>query len=413
MTERDLYGLPPADEPETEAGRDDDAHVPEWLRATPGVDAGATQPDPVRDPWDEPAPVEPDGPGAGAIVLGALSGLVAAVAGAAAWGLLSDWSDRELGVAAAAIGVLVAGVTRFVAGRGSAWLQATAIVESVGAILVGKYVAFALVLQADFGASLPLLSGDTVDLFRTSLGDAFDLIDLAWVGLAIGACWVILYPTSAEDRRRAAEAPRDYHTRNPVDRLTRGLPHGLRVTIDWLVTIVGALAIVLLVKAFVVNPYRIPSSSMEPTLHCARPGNDCEARFSDRVLANRFIYHLRDPERGEIVVFDTPPNACGVGGTFVKRVIGLPGEKLEVRLIRGDGYVFINGKRLDEPYVRPDRRQVGASFGPVTVPKGHYFMLGDNREQSCDSREWGALPRQNLIGKVFATYWPPQRLSLH
>ena len=76
--------------------------------------------------------------------------------------------------------------------------------------------------------------------------------------------------------------------------------------VDWVVTIIGAVAIVLLVKAYVVNPYRIPSSSMEPTLHCAQPASGCEARFSDRVLANRFIYHLRDPRRGEIVVFDTP-----------------------------------------------------------------------------------------------------------
>src|SRR5512132_3173480 len=90
--------------------------------------------------------------------------------------------------------------------------------------------------------------------------------------------------------------PRPRHrSRNPVDRLTQGLPHGLRVTIDWIVTIVGAIAIVLAIKAWVVNPYRIPSSSMEPTLHCARPASGCEARFSDRVLANRFIYHFRDP----------------------------------------------------------------------------------------------------------------------
>ena len=99
------------------------------------------------------------------------------------------------------------------------------------------------------------------------------------------------------------------HSRNPVDRLTRGLPDPVRVVVDWAVTIVGAIAIVLLVKAYVVNPYRIPSSSMEPTLHCARPASGCEARFSDRVLANRFIYHLRDPRRGEIIVFDTPDAA--------------------------------------------------------------------------------------------------------
>jgi signal peptidase I len=190
----------------------------------------------------------------------------------------------------------------------------------------------------------------------------------------------------------------------------------MRVVVDWAVTIVGAVAIVLLVKAFVVNPYRIPSSSMESTLHCAQPASGCEARYSDRVLANRFIYHLRDPRRGEIVVFQTPPAAqvkCGAGGTFVKRLIGLPGETVEVRLVRGDGYVFINGRKLSEPYVEKGRRAAVESFGPVKIPAGSYFMMGDNRAQSCDSRVWGSVPRDNLIGKVFATYWPPNRLSLH
>jgi len=205
------------------------------------------------------------------------------------------------------------------------------------------------------------------------------------------------------------------HSRNPVDRLTRGLPDPVRVVVDWIVTIVGAVAIVLLVKAFVVNPYRIPSSSMEPTLHCAKPASGCEARFSDRVLANRFIYHFRDPHRGEIIVFNTPEAArikCGAGGTFVKRLIGLPGDTVEVRLKQGEGYVFINGKQLREPYIEPDRRPAEA-FGPEKVAAGHYFMMGDNRSQSCDSREWGTVPRGNLIGEVFATYWPPNRLSLH
>jgi signal peptidase I len=214
----------------------------------------------------------------------------------------------------------------------------------------------------------------------------------------------------------APTQPSVRHSRNPVDRLTRGLPSGMRVVVDWAVTIVGAVAIVLLVKAFVVNPYRIPSSSMESTLHCAQPASGCEARYSDRVLANRFIYHLRDPRRGEIVVFQTPPAAqvkCGAGGTFVKRLIGLPGETVEVRLVRGDGYVFINGRKLSEPYVEKGRRAAVESFGPVKIPAGSYFMMGDNRAQSCDSRVWGSVPRDNLIGKVFATYWPPNRLSLH
>ena len=200
--------------------------------------------------------------------------------------------------------------------------------------------------------------------------------------------------------------------RNPIERL--GLPHAWTVALDWLVTIVGAVASVLAIKAWVVNPYRIPTSSMEPRLHCARPGPGCLARFSDRVLANRLIYRFRDPKRGEIIVFETPPAArirCGAGGTFVKRLIGLPGDRLELRNEGGLSYVYINGKKLGEPYIRKNRRD---SRGPETfaVPQGQYFMMGDNRSQSCDSREWGTVPRKNLIGKVFATYWPPNRISV-
>jgi signal peptidase I len=198
--------------------------------------------------------------------------------------------------------------------------------------------------------------------------------------------------------------------RNPIDHLTEGLPHGWRVTIDWLVTIVGAIAIVLAIKAWVVNPYRIPSSSMEPTLHCARPGSECEARFSDRVLACRFCFRFWAPKRDDIVVFHTPPLAairCGAGGTFVKRLIGLPGDTWEERA----GYVYIDGKRLAEPYIKPDRRD-SRTVPPQKIGSGRYFMMGDNRVSSCDSRAWGTVPRSNLIGKVFATYWPPSRISI-
>src|SRR5439155_9529096 len=138
--------------------------------------------------------------------------------------------------------------------------------------------------------------------------------------------------------------------RGPVDRMTATLPTHWRTVIDWVVTIVVAVGAVLLIKAYVVNPYRIPSSSMEPTLHCARPQPGCLARFSDRVLANRFIYHFRDPHRGDIVVFNTPPEAkekCGAGGTFVKRIIGLPGEVVRER----NGRIYIDGKYLQESYV--------------------------------------------------------------
>jgi signal peptidase I len=198
--------------------------------------------------------------------------------------------------------------------------------------------------------------------------------------------------------------------RNPIDRLTHGMPHGWRVTIDWLVTIVGAIAIVLAIKAWVVNPYRIPSSSMEPTLHCARPGSGCEARFSDRVLACRFCFHLWDPKRSDVIVFKTPPAAaarCGAGGTFVKRLIGLPGDEWEER----NGFVYINGRRLDEPYVKPTRRD-SRTIAAMKIPANRYFMMGDNRNSSCDSREWGTVPKENLIGKVFAVYWPPARISI-
>jgi signal peptidase I len=213
------------------------------------------------------------------------------------------------------------------------------------------------------------------------------------------------WPVPEEDEKH------EFH--HPLDRVTGRLPRRLRIAVDWIVTIVGAIAIVLGVKAGVVNPYRIPSSSMEATLHCARPAAGCESRFSDRVLANRFIYRFRDPERGEVVVFDTPPKAkaeCGAGGTFVKRIIGLPGETVQIRLRRGAAFVYIDGRRLEEPYIEQDRRDIGPEE-QFRVPEDHYFVMGDNRSQSCDSRVWGSVPGDNLIGPVFMTYWPPNRIS--
>ena len=195
---------------------------------------------------------------------------------------------------------------------------------------------------------------------------------------------------------------------NPLVRL--GVPQPWRTIIDWIVTIVGAIAIVLAIKAYIVNPYRIPSSSMEPTLHCARPGSLCTARFSDRVLACRFCYWFHGPHRGEIVVFNVPSRAkevCGAGGVFVKRVVGLPGEVWQEK----NGYVYINGKRLDESYIKPERRDF-QSYPARKIPKDSYFMMGDNRQSSCDSRRWGVVPRKNVIGKVFSIYWPPNRIRI-
>ena len=191
-----------------------------------------------------------------------------------------------------------------------------------------------------------------------------------------------------------------------------------RRVVEWVVTIAVAVAVVLAVKAWVVNPYRIPSPSMEPTLHCARPEFLCEGAHSDRILANRFIYHFRDPKRGEIVVFHAPKLATRecTGGIFVKRVIGLPGEVWAER----DGYTYIDGRRLSEPYIQPGRRDMQTKTLldiPPTgtlrrIPKDMYLMEGDNRAHSCDSRIWGLVPRSSIIGKVFFTYWPIGRLGV-
>jgi signal peptidase I len=207
--------------------------------------------------------------------------------------------------------------------------------------------------------------------------------------------------------------------RGPLERLFPNLSRGSRTVIDWILTLAIAVLVVLVLKAWVVNPYRIPSSSMEPTLHCARPGPGCEAGSSDRILANRLIYRFRDPKRGEIVVFDPPARAkvlCpGGGGVYVKRIIGVPGDRWEERT----GYVYVDGKQLNEPYVEPSRRDRQTKRlsdllpGATRIPKDDYLMMGDNRKQSCDSRVWGLVLRRNLIGEVFLTYWPPGRIATH
>jgi len=196
-----------------------------------------------------------------------------------------------------------------------------------------------------------------------------------------------------------------------LDRTESRIPRPWRTIVDWFVTIAVAIAFVLAFQAQVAKPYRIPSPSMEPTLHCAKPVANCEGRFSDRVIANRLAYRFRDPERGDIVVFKAPVTAdrCGLndgGSAFVKRVIGLPGEIVSARA----GVIHINGDRLIEPYIAPSRLGHENRKWPRVAPN-HYLVLGDNRMQSCDSRTWGTVPRNDLIGPVALTYWPPGRLS--
>jgi signal peptidase I len=194
-----------------------------------------------------------------------------------------------------------------------------------------------------------------------------------------------------------------------LDRSLSRFPRPVRTAIDWALTLVAAVAVVLVFEAEVAKPYEIPTPSMEPTLHCARPAAGCRATFSDRVLANRLAYRFRDPRRGDIVVFDAPAAAttrCGSGGAYVKRIIGLPGDTVTME----HGLVSVNARPLDESAYIRSAEQRGDRSGMWKVPSGRYFMLGDNRTDSCDSRAWGSVPRSSLIGPVLATYWPPTRI---
>jgi signal peptidase I len=194
-----------------------------------------------------------------------------------------------------------------------------------------------------------------------------------------------------------------------LDRSLSRLPRPLRTLVDWAITLSLAVVAVLAFQAEVAKPYRIPSASMEPTLHCAHPATGCLGRFSDRVIANRLVYRFQEPERGDIIVFESPPaveTACPSGGTLIKRIVGLPGEVVSMH----DGHVLIDGVRLRERYLSAaySGRESG-SWG--RVPAGSYFVLGDNRAMSCDSRRWGVVPRGNIIGRAELRYWPPTRVG--
>jgi signal peptidase I len=179
--------------------------------------------------------------------------------------------------------------------------------------------------------------------------------------------------------------------------------HWLRETA---IVVVVALVAALLLRAFVVQTFFIPSGSMEPTLN-----------IGDRILVNKLSYHLHGVDRGNIIVFRRPADEnCGGEpvADLVKRVIGLPGETIS--LTRGSkGYVKINGKRLDETWL-PTSVQ-GKTFPgpagkpynltrPYVIPANDYFVMGDNRTDSCDSRYWGPIPRSLIVGKVDLRVWP-------
>ncbi len=193
--------------------------------------------------------------------------------------------------------------------------------------------------------------------------------------------------------------------------------------LELVVIVAVALGLALGIQAFLIKPFRIPSGSMLPTL-----------TIGERVLVNRVGTHFRDPQVGDIIVFHPPASAdaesgpqcaqtpaagapCSKPGTtranvnFIKRLVGLPGDRISVRR----GHVVRNGKLQKEPFTSHtcDSGLGNACNLPttITVPPGHYFMMGDNRGESDDSRFWGPIPKSWIIGGAFATYWPPKRIG--
>ena len=158
--------------------------------------------------------------------------------------------------------------------------------------------------------------------------------------------------------------------------------------------IVIALILALVIRTLIVQAFKIPSGSMLPTL-----------QIGDHILVNKFIYRFVSPQRGDVIVFKYPKDEAR---DFIKRVIGLPNDKLEIRNRR----IFVNDRPLEEPYVvhsDPGVQEESVSprdfFGPVVIPPGKYFMMGDNRDFSMDSRFWGFLDRSKIRGKAFLIYW--------
>jgi signal peptidase I len=180
-----------------------------------------------------------------------------------------------------------------------------------------------------------------------------------------------------------------------------------------------ALGLALGIQAFLVKPYRIPSESMEPTLN-----------VNQRVLVNRIGTHFGDPDVGDIVVFHPPQGAvdggqCGVTQphdepcpkptpkkadvNFIKRVVAGPGDRIAIV----NGHVVRNGKPIHESYIRECGGGADCNFPkPIRIPAEHWFMMGDNRGSSDDSRFWGPIPKSWIVGGAFATYWPPGRIGL-
>jgi len=198
---------------------------------------------------------------------------------------------------------------------------------------------------------------------------------------------------AAADARAQRQARGGRHGAPPTARGPAAI--ALRLLALLLVT----MAVVYGLRAFVVASYYIPSGSMEPTLH------GCTGCEPDLVLVDKLSYRFSPIGRKDVVVFDRPPLAPPEDKQLIKRVIGLPGDTVSGH----DGHVFVNGKQLVEPYVAPACHGT-ADFAAVTVPPGRYFMMGDNRCDSFDSRMFGTVARSAIVGRAFAVMWPVKHL---
>lgn len=169
-----------------------------------------------------------------------------------------------------------------------------------------------------------------------------------------------------------------------------------RVTGEWVAIIIVAVALSFLIRTFAFQTFFIPSASMEPTL-----------QQGDRLIVDKLSVDFGTINIGDIVVFKAPPaENCGAKVTdLVKRVIGVPGDHLTSK----GNTIYVNGKPLKEAWTHTE--PLGPPVGNVTVPANHYFMMGDNHSDSCDSRSWGTVPRSDIIGKAFVRIWPLSRLG--
>jgi len=185
-----------------------------------------------------------------------------------------------------------------------------------------------------------------------------------------------------------SEGPGTTPTTTTTPAATAAKRSGTRNLVEWVVVIVCALLVAFVVKTFLFQAFYIPSPSMTPTL-----------QIDDRVLVNKLSYDIHGVERGDLVVFRSPQPAAPEKD-LIKRVVGLPGDTLEGR----DGHVMVNGEPLEESYL-PDGVQTG-TFGPVEIAPDHYWVMGDNRSNSSDSRVFGAVAESQIIGKAFVKVWP-------